>query len=371
FNANIVYSNTMNAGAFRGYGATQGTFAVESIINELAHELNIDPTVIRMKNLVEPAEGKYITSGDIKKCIEIGKEKFNWEERVIPREVAPNKVRAAGMAVTMQGSGIAGIDTAAATIKLGDRGDFNLMIGVTDMGQGCDTVLTQMAAEVLDVPMDRVAVHSADTDLSPYDPGAYASSGTYVSGNAVIIAANKMREEILKGAAKMFKVDIDEIEYLGTDLKVGDKIVSLEEFAQRSISFEGMNQITTTGTWGGETSPPPFIAGFAEVEVDTLTGEVEVIDYLSVVDCGTPINPNLVKVQVEGGASQGIGLALLEDIKYDKKGRVMSDSLMQYKIPSRLDCKSIRVEISDSYEKTGPFGAKSVGEVVVNTPAPA
>ena len=136
FNANIVYSNTMNAGAFRGYGATQGTFAVESIINELAHHLKLDPTEVRMKNLVEPGEGKYITSGDIKKCIEIGKEKFNWTEKSIPREVAPNKVRAAGMAVTMQGSGIGGIDTAAATIKLGDRGDFNLMVGVTDMGQG-------------------------------------------------------------------------------------------------------------------------------------------------------------------------------------------------------------------------------------------
>ncbi|MGL4365696.1 xanthine dehydrogenase family protein molybdopterin-binding subunit, partial [Cetobacterium sp.] len=358
-------------GAFRGYGATQGTFAVESIINELAHHLKLDPTEVRMKNLVEPGEGKYITSGDIKKCIEIGKEKFNWAEKSIPREVAPNKIRAAGMAVTMQGSGIGGIDTAAATIKLGDRGDFNLMVGVTDMGQGCDTVLTQMAAEVLEVPMDRISIHSADTDLSPYDPGAYASSGTYVTGNAVIIAANNMKEEILKGASKMFNVEIGDIDYLGTELKIADKIISLEEFAQRSISFEGMNQITTTGTWGGETSPPPFIAGFAEVEVDTLTGEVEVTDYLSVVDCGTPINPNLVQVQVEGGAAQGIGLALFEDIKYDKKGRVMTDSLMQYKIPSRLDCKNIRVEFSNSYEKTGPFGAKSVGEVVVNTPAPA
>ncbi|MEG0817075.1 xanthine dehydrogenase family protein molybdopterin-binding subunit [Cetobacterium sp.] len=371
FNANIVYTNTMNAGAFRGYGATQGTFAVESIINELAHKLNLDPSEVRMKNLVEPGEGKYITSGDIKKCIEIGKDKFNWDEKFIPREVAPNKIRAAGMAVTMQGSGIAGIDTAAATIKLGDRGDFTLMVGVTEMGQGCDTVLTQIAAEVLEVPMSKIAIHTADTDISPYDPGAYASSGTYVTGNAVIIAANKMREEILKGASKMFNIDINSIEYLGDSIRFEDKTISLEDFAQRSISFEGMNQITTTGTWGGETSPPPFIAGFAEVEVDTLTGEVEVVDYLSVVDCGTPINPNLVKVQVEGGTAQGIGLALLEDIKYDKKGRVISDSLMQYKIPSRIECKNIRVEFSNSYEQTGPFGAKSVGEVVINTPAPA
>lgn len=371
FNAHIVYTNTMNAGAFRGYGATQGTFAVESIINELAHKLNLDPSEVRMKNLVEPGEGKYISSGDIKKCVEIGKEKFNWNEKFIPKEVASNKIRAVGMAVTMQGSGIAGIDTAAATIKLGDRGDFTLMIGVTEMGQGCDTILTQIAAEVLEIPMSKIVIHTADTDISPYDPGAYASSGTYVTGNAVIIAANKMKEEILKGASKMFNVDIDSIEYLGDTIKFEDKIISLEEFAQRSISFEGMNQITTTGTWGGDTSPPPFIAGFAEVEVDTLTGEVVVTDYLSVVDCGTPINPNLVKVQVEGGTSQGIGLALFEDIKYDKKGRVISDSFMQYKIPSRIECKKIRVEFSNSYEKTGPFGAKSVGEVVINTPAPA
>ncbi|MGL5989933.1 xanthine dehydrogenase family protein molybdopterin-binding subunit [Cetobacterium sp.] len=371
FNANIVYSNTMNAGAFRGYGATQGTFAVESIINELAHKLNIDPTEIRMKNLVQPSDDNYITSGDIKKCIEIGKDKFNWNKKFIARQISPNKVRAAGMAVTMQGSGIGGIDTAAATIKLGDSGDFTLMIGVTDMGQGCDTVLTQMAAEVLKVPMNKVCIHSADTDLSPYDPGAYASSGTYVTGNAVIIAANKMREEIIKGASKLFNTRIEDIQYLENCLKIADKVISLEEFAQRSISFEGMNQITTTGTWGGATSPPPFIAGFAEVEIDTLTGEVEVLDFLSVVDCGTTINPNLARVQVEGGTSQGIGLALFEDIKYDKKGKVMTDSLMQYKIPSRLDCKNIRVEFSDSYEKTGPFGAKSIGEVVINTPAPA
>ncbi len=371
FNANIVYTNTMNAGAFRGYGATQGTFAVESAINELAHRLNLDPTEVRMKNLVEPNKDNYITSGDIKKCIQLGKEKFNWNEKSKVREISPGKVRAAGMAVTMQGSGIGGIDTAAATIKLGDRGDFTLMVGVTDMGQGCDTVLSQIAAEVLDVSMDKIAIHSADTDLSPYDPGAYASSGTYVTGNAVIIAANKMKEEIIKGASNLFKVEIDDIEYFGDYLLVKGEKISLCDFAQRSISFEGMNQITTTGTWGGQTSPPPFIAGFAEVEVDTFTGEIEVLDFLSVVDCGTPINPNLVKVQVEGGSSQGIGLALLEDIKFDKKGRVISDSLMQYKIPSRIECKNIRVELSNSYEQTGPFGAKSVGEVVINTPAPA
>lgn len=370
FSANIVYTNTMNAGAFRGYGATQGTYAVESAINELAHELNIDPTILRMRNLVEAREDGYITSGDIKKCIEIGKREFDWENRVKVRKVSENKVRASGMAVTMQGSGIAGVDTGSATLKLGDRGEFTLMIGVTDMGQGCDTVLTQIASEVLDIPIEKIHLHSADTEISPYDPGAYASSGTYVTGNAVIIAGKKMIEEIKKGASKIYGVDIERVEYLGERILIDGEEISLEEFAQKSISFVGQNQITTTGTWGGAKSPPPFIAGFAEVEVDLTTGEVEVVDYLSVVDCGTPINPALVRVQVEGGTVQGIGLALIEDIKYSN-GRVITDNLMQYKIPSRVDCKNIRVILSDSYEKTGPFGAKSVGEVVINTPAPA
>lgn len=372
-NATVVYTNTTVGGAFRGYGATQGTFAVESAINELAHKLNLDPTEIRLKNLIDPSPDNYVTSGNIKLCIEKGMELFNWKERSKRREIGNGKVRAAGMAVTMQGSGIGGIDTAAATIKLSDRGDFNLFVGVTDMGQGSDTILTQMASEILEVPMDKVIISSADTDISPYDPGAYASSGTYVTGNAVIIAAKKMREEIIKQAAIFLKTTSDKIDYQGemiSNIETDEKI-SITELAERAISFEGMNQITTTGTWGGEKSPPPFIAGFAEVEVDTFTGEISLLEFLSVVDCGTRINPNLARVQVEGGTVQGIGLALFEDIQYDKRGKIITDSLMQYKIPSRKDFGKISVEFSDSYEATGPFGAKSIGEIVINAPAPA
>jgi len=372
YDAKIVYTNTMPGGAFRGYGATQGTFAVESAINELAKKLGIDPTVIREKNLVEPAPEKYIVSGDIKKCVQKGKEIFGWDERYPSRVTENGKIRSAGMAVTMQGSGIAGIDTASATIKLGDDGTYTLFLGVTDMGQGSDTVLTQMAAEVLECGIDKIILNSADTDVSPYDPGAYASSGTYVTGNAVIIAANKMRTEIINGASEILKVSDDQIIFDGENVETenGEKI-SLEDLANRLISFEGKNQITVTGTWGGESSPPPFIAGFTEVEVDPETGEVEVLDFLSVVDCGLPINPNLARVQVEGGTAQGIGLALYEDIQYDSKGRVKNDTLMQYKIPCRRDIKNMAVEFVYSHEPTGPFGAKSIGEVVVNTPAPA
>lgn len=367
--ADIVYSNTTVGGAFRGYGATQGTFAVESAVNELAHKLGLDPTEVRMKNLVDQSE---TVSGDIKKCIEIGKEAFDWKNRCV-KDMGNGKVRASGMAVTMQGSGIQGVDTASATLKLHDSGDYTLYIGVTDMGQGCDTVTAQMAAEILEVPMEKIIVNSADTDVSPYDPGAYASSGTYVTGNAVILAAKKMREEVMKMASFLMKTPVEELEYMGEYVqdKNGNQL-SLKEIGVRSVSFEGMNQLTTTATWGGKTSPPPFIASFAEVEVDTLTGETKVIDFLSVVDCGLPINPALAQVQVEGGIAQGIGLALYEDIQFDERGKMKHDTLMQYKIPSRKDLgNNIKVMFSYSDEPTGPFGAKSIGEVVINTASPA
>lgn len=367
--ADIVYSNTTVGGAFRGYGATQGTFAVESAVNELTHKLGLDPTEVRMKNLVDQSE---TVSGDIKKCIEIGKEAFDWKNRCV-KDMGNGKVRASGMAVTMQGSGIQGVDTASATLKLHDSGDYTLYVGVTDMGQGCDTVTAQMAAEILEVPMEKIIVNSADTDVSPYDPGAYASSGTYVTGNAVILAAKKMREEVMKMASFLMKTPVEELEYMGEYVqdKNGNQL-SIKEIGVRSVSFEGMNQITTTATWGGKTSPPPFIASFAEVEVDTLTGETKVVDFLSVVDCGLPINPALAQVQVEGGIAQGIGLALYEDIQFDERGKMKHDTLMQYKIPSRKDLgNNIKVMFSYSNEPTGPFGAKSIGEVVINTASPA
>ena len=367
--ADIVYSNTTVGGAFRGYGATQGTFAVESAVNELAHKLGLDPTEVRMKNLVDQSE---TVSGDIKKCIEIGKEAFDWKNRCV-KDMGNGKVRASGMAVTMQGSGIQGVDTASATLKLHDSGDYTLYVGVTDMGQGCDTVTAQMAAEILEVPMEKIIVNSADTDVSPYDPGTYASSGTYVTGNAVILAAKKMREEVMKMASFLMKTPVEELEYKGEYVqdKNGNQL-SLKEIGVRSVSFEGMNQITTTATWGGKTSPPPFIASFAEVEVDTMTGETKVVDFLSVVDCGLPINPALAQVQVEGGIAQGIGLALYEDIQFDERGKMKHDTLMQYKIPSRKDLgNNIKVMFSYSNEPTGPFGAKSIGEVVINTASPA
>lgn len=379
FMGNVVYTNKTPAGAFRGYGATQGTFAVESAINELAKSLKMDPSELRLKNLIREGETsiaypeKTIHSSTLHKCIERGKELIGWNEKYPKREVGNNKVRGIGMAVTMQGSGIANIDTASAEIRLNDDGNYTLLIGSTDMGTGSDTILAQMAAEVLETSMDKIAVYASDTDVSPYDPGSYASSTTYVTGMAVVKAAEELRKKIVENGARFMGVSAEEVDFDGEKLVCcnNDMSMTLKKIAEISVLGSGKPQLVGSATFGSPVSPPPYIAGFAEVEVDKDTGKVDLINYVAVIDCGTVINPNLAKIQAEGGIVQGVGLALYEDVKYDNKGALKTNSFMQYKIPCRKDIGNVTVEFIPSYEPTGPFGAKSIGEVVTNTPSPA
>ena len=378
FVAKAVYTNKMNGGALRGFGATQGTFAVESTVNKLAEALKMDPTEIRLKNLIQagetclPYEGKLLGSSSLHRCIEKGKELIGWQEKY-PSQDLGQKVRAVGMAVTMQGSGIAGIDTASAEIRLNDDGSYKLLIGSTDMGTGSDTILAQMAAEVLATSLENIIVHAADTDVSPYDAGSYASSTTYVTGMAVVKAAEDLRKQILLSGAGFLESSPEEVEFDGKIIKTltGAKAITLEKLAYLSLLGAGNCQLVGHASHGSNVSPPPFIAGFAEVEVDKETGQVDLVNYVAMVDCGTVINPNLARIQVEGGIVQGIGMALFEDVRYDQKGNLLTNSFMQYKIPCRKDIGNIFVGFEESYEPTGPFGAKSIGEVVINTPAPA
>ncbi|WP_378956758.1 xanthine dehydrogenase family protein molybdopterin-binding subunit [Pelosinus sp. sgz500959] len=379
FMGKVVYTNKMPGAAFRGYGATQGTFALEATINKLAAQLNMDPTELRLQNLIKEGEtslayhGKILGSSSLHRCIEQGKKMIGWDEKYPQSRINGNKVKSVGMAVTMQGSGIAGIDTASAEIRLNDDGNYTLLLGSTDMGTGSDTILAQMAAEILETTVDNIIVNAADTDVSPYDPGSYASSTTYVTGMAVVKAAEELKQKIIDSGAKILKVSADTIEFDGKLLTTmtGEKELSLEKLAEIMVLGMGNLQLVGQGTYGSPVSPPPFIAGFAEVEVDTETGKVELLDYVAVVDCGTVINPKLATIQVEGGIVQGIGLALYEEVRYGEQGRLQTDSFMQYKIPCRKDIGKIRVAFEESFEPTGPFGAKSLGEVVVNTPAPA
>ena len=378
YSGHAVYTNKMPGGAMRGYGATQGTFVQESAVNKLADVLGMDPVELRLANLIRqgetslPYKGKKIGSSALHRCIIKGKELIGWSEKY-PRREIDGRVRAVGMAVTMQGSGIAGIDTASAEVRLNDDGNYTLLIGSTDMGTGSDTILLQMAAEILETTLDHFVVHAADTDVSPYDPGSYASSTTYVTGMAVVKAAKDLRGKIIAQAAKSLETAPEDIEYDGSCCRniVNGKELSMLQIGSMSVVGPDRFQLSGYATFGSPISPPPYMAGFAEVEVDRETGKVTLHEYVAVVDCGTVINPNLARVQAEGGIVQGIGMALFEEVKYDKKGNLQTNSFMTYKIPSRRDIGRVRIEFEPSYEPTGPFGAKSIGEVVTNTPAPA
>ena len=412
FVSDVVYTNVMSAGAYRGYGATQGLFAVESAVNELAAKLHMDPFEIREKNIIKEGDvmpayyGQVNTSCTLDRCLSRVKEMIHWDEKYPVRDMGNGKVRAVGMGMAMQGSGISSVDVGSATIKVNDDGFYTLSIGAADMGTGCDTILAQIAAEVLECSVDEITVFGADTDTSPYDSGSYASSTTYVTGKAVEKCALQVREQICKLGAQMMNCPENEVVFDGKVVRrekksavdpekaVGIHVVderensnpqpenvenlgsaekqqvSLADIATASMCGNGI-ALEATVTNSSPISPPPFMVGAAEVEVDLETGEAKVIDYAAAVDCGTPVNPNLARVQAEGGILQGIGMALTENITYNKLGKLAENSLMQYKIPTRVDIGKIRVDFESSYENEGPFGAKSIGEVVINTPLPA
>ena len=378
FGYDVVYTNHQAAGAYRGYGATQGIYAVETTVNELAETLGMDPTAIRDKNMVrqgmrmpayynEPANACALD-----RCLERCKEIFHWDEKYPVRDMGNGKVRAAGVAMAMQGSCISAVDVGSATIKLNEDGSYNLIIGAADMGTGCDTILAQMAAECLDCPVEDVAVFGADTDASPYDSGSYASSTTYVTGMAVEKACAQLKEKLCRIAAGMLDCPPEDVVFAGRELRSAatGRAVTLEEVGYKTQVFSNEAPEVTV-SHSSPISPPPFMVGMAEIELDRETGLVTVLDYMAVVDCGLPINPALARIQAEGGIVQGIGHTLMEDVQYDRSGRPVESSFLQYKIPTRLDMGHLRVEFEHSHEPTGPFGAKSIGEIVINTPAPA
>ena len=378
FTYDVVYTNTMRAGAYRGYGATQGQFAVESIINELADELNMDPCEIRFKNMTRENEvlsqyyNEELNACALDRCLEKAMEMIDYKNKPLRRDMG-DFVRGLGVSLSMQGSGISGLDVGSVEIKLQDDGFYTLSIGATDMGTGCDTILAQMVAECMDCDVDQVVTSSLDTDHAPYDTGSYASSTTYVTGMAVVKACEKLRNSILEAAAGFFNVDKEDIEFDGKKINTLDHVheMSLAEFADTCFNGGIAKALIASDSHMSPSSPPPLMVGIAEVDVDKLTGEIKVHDYVSVVDCGTVINPNLARVQAEGGIVQGIGMALSEDITYSNEGKMRNRNFLQYKLPTRVDVPSVRVEFESSYEDNGPFGAKSIGEVVINTPTSA
>lgn len=386
FGGRVVYTNHVPAGAFRGYGAIQGNYALETAIDMLAEKLHVDPIEIRLKNSMKEGETSPIfeimgegTKGTpmimetckLPYCITRGAELIGWDKKYPRVQVGPHTVRAVGMAIAMQGSGIPYMDMGAASIKLNDDGTYVVTCGATELGQGSDTVITQIVAEELMTTVDKVTIYSSDTDLTPFDVGAYASSTTYVSGNAAWKAAQKMKDRLIKEAALALGVSEDDIDFDGTTFKAKGKEITLPDLASRITYSKDMKQVSVTESFFGHVSPPPFMAGYAEIEMDTETFEYKLIDYVSVVDCGTTINPMLARGQVEGGIVQGYGMAAMEAVVYNKQGKLLTDSFSTYHIPTHKDIAKLTTEFADSYDPTGPFGAKSVGEIGIDTPPAA
>ena len=386
FSGDAVYTNLPVGGAYRGYGATQGYFALETAVDRLAEQVGVDALEWRSRNHIREGEGspifaalgegregvsQTITSCALDEAIRLGAERIDWAGKRGKRKRDGSRVHGVGMSIHMQGSGIPLIDMAAATIKINDDGSFNLLVGATDLGTGSDTILAQIAAEVLGVPLEAVVVTSSDTDTTPFDVGAYASSTTYVSGMAVQRAAEDVRSQILEVAAEMLEADPASLSL--SDRRVtapDDNSVTLEKIALRSLYGEEQKQIAATASFVPEMSPPPFLASFCEVAVDERTGRVDVLSYVAAVDCGTAINPKLAEGQLEGAIANGIGYALFEELVFDDRGRPRTPDYARYKIPGPMDMPELEAILVDSYEPTGPMGAKSVSEIGINAPIP-
>ena len=386
FFGQALYTNMPVGGAYRGYGATQGYFALETAMDEAAEKLGIDPIEFRLRNAIRTGEGspifeklgegregvsQTVKSCELERCLAVGAERIGWIASRGKRARSGARVEGVGMSIMMQGSGIPQIDMGAATLKMNEDGSFNLLIGATDLGTGSDTILAQIAAEVLGVPLAKILVTSSDTDLTPFDVGAYASSTTYVSGMAVQRAAEKVRDQIIEVARPLLGASDEGVELRdGRAVATSGAAVTLARVCERAMYETDQFQIGATASCVPTESPPPFLANFARVAVDVDTGEVHVLHYVAAVDCGVAINPRLAEGQMEGAIVNGIGYALTEEMQFSSRGRVRNPSLFDYKILGAMDVPKIDVVLVDSYEPTGPMGAKSVGEIGINGPIP-
>ena len=383
-NGDGVYTNLPIGGAYRGYGAPQAFFPLESLMDEAANAMNIDPIELRLKNIFKVGddipiakilgEGRegfpmVLYSTEVAACLKQGRELSGWEQLRAEKQTGRYR-RGIGVAVAGQGSGIPGIDMGSAFIKMNEDTSFNLQVGATDIGTGSDTALAQIAAEVLGVPVEKIIVYSSDTDMTPFDTGAYASSTTYISGSAVKKAAENCKTMILDQGRLLLDNDKAEIE--GTFV-VGEegKQISFEDICTKSFYTDEQKQIMGTASYMSYDSPPPFNATFAEVEVDTLTGTVRVIKIVSVTDAGQIINPKMAEGQIEGGIPQALGMTLSEFMPFDEKGRPLNLDFNSYHIYTAKDMPELVVRFAESHEPTGPYGAKAVAEIPINAPAPA
>jgi putative selenate reductase molybdopterin-binding subunit len=395
FDCIVAYTNLPVPGAYRGYGAPQALFGLESHMDEIALELGMDPIEFRRKNWVQAGdplsiapllgEGEketvtevpLIESCGLNECFEQGMKAIEWERKFEPgwHEVPgkPHLRRGLGAAMCMHGTAIPGLDMGGASVKMNDDGSFNVLVGATDLGTGSDTVLAQMAAEVLGVPLADILMYSSDTDMTPFDVGAYASSTTYISGTAVKRASEQVAEQIRERAALMLELDDWHGIRLENKLAIAPdgRSVTLEAIALHSLHQADQRQIMANASYVSVASPPPFAGQFAEVEVDTETGQVTVTKLVMAVDAGVPINPLTASGQVEGGMVQALGYGHCEEMVYDETGDLINDEFGPYKIYRADEMPWMKAILVQTNEPTGPFGAKAIAEIPKDGVAPA
>ncbi len=387
FRARSVYTNLPVGGAYRGYGATQGSFALNVQMDEMARAASVDVVEMWRKNhirtgetspvfkaLGEGTEGVEMIIGScgLPECIDRGVEEIDWYKYRDKKLREGDEIHGVGMACLMQGSSIPEIDMASASIKINEDGSFNLLVGATDLGTGSDTVLAQIAAETLGVSTNKILVYSSDTDLTPFDVGAYASSTTYLSGEAVRRAAEKIRLNIMETAADIWGTDIQKLTVKQDTITCPDtgRRLSFADIAVSALYNRNQHQIQATASAISHRSPPPFSAHFARVAVDINTGNVRMVTYVAAVDCGTAINPTLAEGQTEGGVMNAISSALWENYEFTDSGRMRNPSFTHYKIGMIRDVPDMRTILIPTYEDSGPYGAKSVSEICTNGPLP-
>ncbi|MCJ7739406.1 MAG: molybdopterin-dependent oxidoreductase, partial [Anaerolineae bacterium] len=390
FVCDVVYTNKPTPGAFRGYGAMQCYFGVEVLMAEIAEQMGWDVVEFKRKNWIKQGEPMYLSralgegregyeqvvrSSSLGRCVDVGLAAMGWADKRGKMNVGAcgPKRSGIGMAIVMHGSGIAGLDMASATIKMDEDGSFNLFIGATDIGTGSDTILAQMAAEVLGVRVEDFIVYSSDTDFTPFDKGAYASSTTYISGGAVRDAAGKVADQIREHARVMMGADsTDGMELRDRKVWLPDgSSLSLRQVAQSSLHMLNQHQIIASGSFMSYESPPPFGVQFVEVEVDTETGQVNILKMTAAHDFGRAINPKLCVSQIYGGIGFGVGYALFEEGLYDPKtGKLLTKALHQYKMPTSLDFPQVDAFLTEAEDPYFAYSAKGAGENI-NAPTPA
>lgn len=399
FYADIVYTNTPPAGAFRGYGVPQGFWAVERHMEKIARKLNLDPIEFRLKNALRAGElqpfstswsegreprPEIVQTVGLEECVRQGKALIGWDQKygnpdwhIVPGK--PHLRRGIGIAMVMQGTAIPYLDMGGASIKLNDDGSFNLLVGATDLGTGSDTVLAQMAAEVLGCPVEDIVIYSSDTDFTPFDKGAYASSTTYISGTAVVRAAQQVAERIRIRAARMLTDRDPEKPVEADDIVLEDRkavapdgrFVTLSEVGHDSLHHTDQEQIMGVGSYVSPVAPPPFAAQFAEVLVDIETGQVTVERLVMAVDSGVIVNPVTASGQIEGGMTQALGYAVSEEMVYDEKGNAREKDLVDYHIFRADEMPRLDTLFVQTYEPSHPFGVKAVAEIPMDGVAPA